>query len=60
MEPEPETEPVKLPKNGSFYYILYISNSETTVGGFKSDRNGFTKMRVTALIIVRLLWLHAF
>ena len=27
----------------------------TTAGGLKSDRNGFTKMRVTALIIVRLL-----
>ena len=26
-----------------------------TAGGLKSDRNGFTKMRVTALIIVRLL-----
>ena len=27
----------------------------TTAGGLKSDRNGFTKMRVTALIIVRLI-----
>ena len=26
-----------------------------TMGVFKSDRSGFTKMRVTALIIVRLL-----
>ena len=26
-----------------------------TAGGLKSDRNGFTKMYVTALIIVRLL-----
>ena len=25
------------------------------MGGFKSDRNRFTKMRVTALIIVRVL-----
>ena len=26
-----------------------------TAVGLKSDRNGFTKMRVTALIMVRLL-----
>ena len=37
--------------------ILRIrEESECTVGGLKSDRNGLTKMRVTnALIIVRLL-----
>jgi hypothetical protein len=27
----------------------------STADGLKSDRNGFTKMRFTALIIVRLL-----
>ena len=31
MDLEPETEPVKLPKNGSFYLILYISNLETDI-----------------------------
>ena len=36
--------------------ITYIFlNKNITAGGLKSDRNGFTKMRVTALIIVRLL-----
>ena len=34
--------------------IQIPSNNSYTAGGIKSDRNGFTKMRVTALIIVRL------
>ena len=38
-------------------FVPYIFNREIiiTAGGLKNDRNGFTKMRVTALIIVRLL-----
>ena len=31
---------------------------KATAGGLKSDRTGFTKMRVTALVIVRLLFFN--
>ena len=39
----------------SIYLSSYLSFYLSTVGVFKSDQNGFTKICVTALFVVRLL-----
>ena len=42
-------------KNTNHMGMSFPVSKKDTAGGLKSDRNGFTKMHVTALFVVRLL-----